>query len=78
VVAVAQDQMQRVVHDATIGMARGAQVLGFRVGYCYPLSHGQAATNRCRCQWLLSFAGASFTLCVCDACYSPMPQQTAA
>ena len=36
VMAVAQDQVQRVVHDATIGMARGAQVLGFRVGCCCP------------------------------------------
>ena len=34
VMTVAHDQMQRVVHDATVGMARGAQVLGFRVGCC--------------------------------------------
>jgi hypothetical protein len=66
VMAVAQDQMQRVVHDATIGMARGAQVLGFRVGCCCPaVMFSTYTTRRCRRQRLLPFADIS-SMSICD------------
>lgn len=77
--AVAQDQVQRVVHEATIGMARGAQVLGFRVGcFCTAVMFSTYTTRRCRCQWLLPFADVSCTPPVMACRSLMMPQQPAA